>query len=72
MNYTTQKDYATAKKNCPVGGTAFSCMPSVDNMRKGRNNKIGYVSGHFSASEIYLALNGHDMGVGNPCLTFHK
>lgn len=72
MKYTIQKTFEIAKKNCPIGGTAFSCMPTCEAMRKGRKTKIGYVSAHLSASEIYLALNGVALESGNPVLIFHK
>ena len=73
MNYTKQASFEAAKKNCPIGGTAFSCMPTVEAMRKGRTNHCGYVRTAETADTIYLALNGVELPTNsNPCLVFHK
>lgn len=73
MNYTKSKTFAAAKKNCPIGGTAFDCMPTVAAMRKGRVNYCGYVRTVETAETIYAALNGATLPANSaPCLVFHK
>lgn len=72
MRYTKQKDLETAKKHCPIGGTAFSCMPTIEKMRKGKANYVGYVRTKMSAREIYIMLNGCEITTGNPVIIFHK
>lgn len=72
MRYTKQKGFEAAKKNCPIGGTAFDCMPTIEKMRKGKTNYVGYVRTKMSAREIYTMLNGCEITTGNPVIIFRK
>ena len=73
MRYTKQASFEVAKKNCPIGGTAFDCMPTAAAMRRGVANRCGYVRTVETAEAIYAALNGIELPTtANPCLVFHK
>lgn len=70
--YTRSRDFESAKRNCPIGGTAFNCMATIEKMRKGKANYIGYVRTKMSAREIYLMVNRCEITTGNPVIIFHK